>query len=583
MSHQVEAPGREGFARFLPVAEWIGDLDRPTVARDALAGVFLAILLIPQAVAYAFLADLPPSVGFITAIVAPVVYAVFGTSRFLSLGPVALVSLLTGDAIARASETTGAAPEAIALTLALMIGVLLVALGLLRLGQVADFVSQPVLDGFTAAAALLIITSQLRHLLGVDSERGGSFFASLRNIWRSLSEVNAPTLVIGLSFLALLPILRFVLGRLLKRIGIERAFRRLAKQTVALVLLGLALVSVMTLDLRDEGVAVVGEIGIGLPDVGIPPLGYDLLRVLLPSALTIAMVILMVSQAIAKALAGQRRQKIDADQELIALGMANAAVSFVGGYPPGGSLSRSALASEAGGKTPAASAVAALILVVVATFAGPVFTYLPKAALAALIIVAVFSFLDVKGAVRTWRFSRYDGAVLAATFLTVLCFGPDSGLVAGALFGLVAYLWQTSRPRIVIEGPAEDGEHFRDQDRCDVSEASSRFLILRVDRSLYFGNVRFVQQTFLETLADRPEVDHLILDLSGVGEIDSTALDLLESMADGLEAAGVGLCLVAVKTPLFDRLAEVGFIDRIGRERVFESVHLATETIDVES
>lgn len=577
--HAVEAPGREGWARFLPCLEWLRSYDKGDAFRDALAGFFLAVLLVPQALAYALLADLPAQVGLFAALMPPVIYALFGTSRYLSLGPVALVSLLAGDAIGRTAEATGIAPASIALVLAALVGAILVVLGIARFGIVADFVSRPVLDGFTAAAAVLIITSQIRHILGVEVARGGTFVGSARSLFGAVADVHAPTLVLGLGALVLLPSLRTGTDRLLERFGVGRDKRLPVVQGTSLIILMAAMVAVWRLELGARDVAVIGALPAGVPALGLPPISLDTARQLTASALTIAAVAFVTALAIAKSLAGRQRQKVDADQEMIALGLANLGASLSGGYPVGGSVSRSALTEETGGRTPAAPAFAAVFVAAAALFAGPYFAFLPKAALAAMIIVAVVGLIDVRGALRAFRFSRADGGVLLLTFAAVLLLGLERGILAGALSALAVFIWQSGRPRIVVEGPADGGEHFRGQERGEVEAIDAPFLVLRVDRSLFFGNVRYVQQQILQAIAERPRVQFLVLDLSAIGEIDASALGLLESMADDLSAAGITFVLAAAKAPLRERLKFVGYIDQIGKNRLFDTVHAAVESL----
>ncbi|MDQ4078699.1 MAG: SulP family inorganic anion transporter, partial [Chloroflexota bacterium] len=449
---KITPPERNGISSFIPSITWLSSYQVGDLAQDLLSGLFLAVLLVPQAMAYALLAGLPPQVGLYASILPAVLYAFLGTSRYLSIGPSALVSLLVGEAVARASASTGVAPTEAALAMAVIVGITLFVMGILRLGFLVNFISDPVLVGFTSAAAILIATSQLRNLLGLDIPRG-NFAETLRRLDNGIDQTNPVTLAIGLTALLLLLLAGRWLKGWLERTRIGERGRLFLVQAVPLLVVALSVATVWAFSLHERaGVAVVGKLEGGLPPLGLPPWDPQLWLSLLPSGLAISAIAFVTATAIAKSLAGRRRQHIEPSQEAIALGAANVAASLTGGYPVGASFSRSAMSFDTHAATPASSLVAALLVLVASLAFAPLFQFLPTTVLAALIIVAVFGLFNLDAMLRIWRYSRAEGISLLVTFLAVLFVGVDGGIALGALSGLALYLWRTSRPRIVIEG-----------------------------------------------------------------------------------------------------------------------------------
>lgn len=568
---RLETPPR-GIARLLPSVAWLRDYRSGDLSRDALAGVLVAVLLVPQAMAYAMLANLPPRIGLYAALAPAVVYALLGTSRFLSVGPVALVSLLVAEATAGTGDTD-AERAAAALALAAMVALTLLALGAFRLGFLANFLSTPVLKGFTAGAAVLIGASQLGHLLGIDVTRGLGFPATVATVARRLPETDPVTLSLGAGCLALLLAGGTPLDRRLVRTSLSPVARRAVVRTVPLLVTVAAVVAVRGLDLhRRYGVATVGELGDILPPLTRPPLDPALWGRLVPSALTIAAVAFVTSVAIAMSLASRRGQRVDPNQEMIALGAANLGAVFTGAYPVGGSISRSALTFTAGGHTPLAQMTAAATVLVAALGLGRWLGALPRAALAAIIISAVFGMIDVRGSHRIWRFSRAEGVSLVATFVAVIGFGVEAGILLGAASALVLYLSRTSRPRIVTEGYHDEAEQFRSEDREEVQPQRSPVLVLRIDESLYFANTRYCEEIIIEKVAEQdPRVRRLVLDLATVAEIDSSALEMMERLVDDLDEAGIEVVLAATRKPVLERLERIGFLETLGEDRIFDT------------
>jgi sulfate permease, SulP family len=574
----LEPPHKPGWRRYVPSAEWLTGYRWADLPRDLRAGLFVAVLLVPQAMAYALLADLPPKVGLWAAMAAPLLYAFFGTSRYLAVGPVALVSLIVGEAVAGVAARHDMSAVEVGLVLALMSGVVMLVLGLLRWGMLINFISGPVLTGFAAAAAVLIATSQLRHVLGLDIERAGSFAGSLERLAWNLGETDLPTLAVAAAAIVALLLSGRPLQALGRRLGLRED--RVLTASRAMPLLVIVAASFVVWWLAVPGIAVVGEVGAGLPPLGWPPLTLGLVRDLVPTALTVAVLSFVTAVAVAKPLARREDPRIDPSQELVALGAANLVASVTGGYPVGGSVSRSAVAADADAASPLFSVVTAALVTVAVVYAGPLLRYMPNAVLAALIVTAVFRLIDVRTIRKIWRYSWQDGMSLAVTFLAVLLLGIELGLVIGAASGVALYLWRTSQPRVVAQGRLADTEQFRAEGHTDVEPPHSPVLVLRVDQDLYFANTEHFEDRVLEELTGREGIRCLLLDFRAVNEVDTSALEVLEKLIDRLTKAGVGCGLAEVKQPVLDRLDLVGFCDRLGRERLYVSTHEGVEDLE---
>lgn len=571
-----------GLARFVPIVRWLSGYDAASALRDVRAGVLVAVLLIPQAMAYALLADLSPKVGLWAAMVPPLVYALFGTSRYLAIGPVALVSLLVGQAIASTTETTGASPHEVALVLALLVGVSLLILGVLRLGFLVDFLSTPVLHGFAAAAALLIAFSQVKHLLGIDMARSPSFSETVARLFQRLDQVHWPTLWLGGGAMLLLILARGPIQRLLERSGVPGSIGRWAARFVPLLVVALGILAVWRMEL--PGVRVVGEADAGWPPVGFAWPGIRMLETLAPSALVIALVTFVTAMAIARSLRQEGSREIDPNQELLALGATQVAASWTGGYSVGGSFSRSAVAFDSGARTPLHALVTAGLVSLAAIYAGPFLQYLPKTILAALIMVAVTGLIDLSAIRQTWRYSRGEGIAMVVTFLAVLFLGVETGLVLGASAGVGLYLWRTSRPRVITVGRVRDSEQFRGPDHTGVAKLQkSPVLVLRVDQDLFFANARSFRECVLREVTHQGDgAVCLLLDFSSVDNIDSSALEVFGELITELRETGMELGLAEVRQPVMDRLKTVDFLDRLGSDRVYESTHEGLQTLESE-
>ncbi len=561
----------------LPVLGWARRYDRDTLASDALAAAIVTLMLIPQSLAYALLAGLPPEVGLYASVAPLVVYALLGTSRVLAVGPVAVVSLMTAAAIGELATAGSAHYIAIAVTLAFLSGGILLAMGLLRLGFLANFLSHPVISGFITASGLLIAASQLKTLLGVKAE-GHNLIELLPSIATQLGEVHALTLAVGAASLAFLFWVRRGLKPLLVRVGLSpRAADMTAKAgPVAAIVATTALA--WALNWQAAGVKLVGAVPQGLPPLTQPLWDPGLWQTLLVPALLISVVGFVESVSVGQTLAARRRQRIEPDQELVALGGSNLAASFTGGFPVTGGFARSVVNFDAGAQTPAAGVFTAGGILLASLFLTPALFYLPQATLAATIVVAVLSLVDFGILKKTWAFSKADFAAVLATLLVTLGVGVEAGLVAGVGLSLVLHLWRTSQPHIAEVGQVPGTEHYRNVQRHAVI-TQPQVLALRMDESLYFANARALEDRINAEVAGRPALRHVVLLGSAINDIDASALDSLEAVNQRLRDAGIALHLSEIKGPVMDRLERSDFMQHLSG-RVFLTHHQAVQALE---
>lgn len=561
--------------RFFPITDWLFHYQREHLVGDLLAGVIVAIMLVPQSMAYALLAGLPPEIGLYAGIVPLLIYGLLGTSRTLAVGPVAMASLLVIAGLSPLAEPGTADYVQLAFTLALLVGIIRAVMGLVRLGFLVNFLSHPVLSGYTSAAALIIGFSQLKHLLGFPIPRSENFFALVFYALRHIAQSNLVTLVIGLGSVALLLYFQKALGGQLRRRGVREPWIMPITKSAPLVVVAGTTLLVWGLDLHNRaGVQIVQDVPAGLPPLTMPTIDPATWQTLLPIALIISFVGYMESISVAKALASRRRQKVDANQELVALGVANIGAAFTGGYPVNGGFSRSVVNFNAGANTGLASMITAVLVAITVVFLTPFFYFLPHAALAAIIMVAVFGLIDLATLRHVWHYNKADAASLILTFLTVLATGVETGILVGVVLAVVLYLWRTSRPHVAIVGRLGETETYRNIKRQPV-KTCPHVVAVRVDESLYFANTKYLEDTLLRIVAEQPEVKHLLLIGSAVNFIDASALGTLESLVGELRAAGVEFYLSDIKGPVMDRLKSIGFVETIGADHIFLSTHEA--------
>ncbi len=561
--------------RWLPLLRWLPSYQREDFARDLLAGVLVSVLLVPQAVAYALLAGLPAHTGLYAALLPLVAYALFGSSPVLAVGPVAVISLMTAATIGSLGLEEPQLRVAAAAALAVLTGAVLLAMALLRLGVIVRFISHPVLNGFLAAAAVLIMLSQVPVLFGLPPADGGAWQQLIR-LPVEVPRVHAPTMVLGAFSLVMLALMSLYGARLLVACGTPEPAARLLAQLAPLAVLVLAALAAAH---WSAGIAVVGSVPEGLPALSLPAPDMALWRQLLPAAVLIALVGFVESVSVAQALAARRRSRIEPERELIGTGAANLAAGVSGGFPVAGGLSRSALNFQVGAATPLAGVVTAGCIALVLLFLSPLLAWLPRAAVAAVIVMAAASLVDWRAMLAAWRYNRADGLCMAVTLVTVLAVGIEAGILAGAGLSLALFLWRTSRPHIAVVGRVPGTEHYRNIRRHEV-QTSARVLAVRVDESLYFANTRFLEDRLLSEVAARPDLQHLVLVCSAVNDIDASALETLTRLTYGLADAGVTLHLAEVKGPVMDRLQRVDFAGTLGKGRIFLSTHSAMQSLE---
>ncbi len=563
-------------ARYLPILDWGRRYDGAVLSSDLVAAVIVTIMLIPQSLAYAMLAGLPAEVGLYASVLPLVAYGIFGTSRTLAVGPVAVVSLMTASAIGEIAAQGTATYIAAAMLLALISGLMLIAMGLFRLGFVANFLSHPVISGFITASGLLIAAGQLKYILGVPA--GGSTLTEIvTGLASSIGQTNAATLAVGVAVLGFLYFVRLRLKTLLTAAGMTpRGAEFVTKAGPVLAVAG-TILATSFFGLGDRGVALVGAIPSGLPVPAIPVLDLELIRALAVPALLISLIGFVESVSVAQTLAAKRRQRIVPDQELIGLGAANIASAISSGYPVTGGFARSVVNFDAGAQTPAAGMFTAIGIAGATLFLTPLLADLPRATLAATIIVAVLSLVDLSALRRVWTYSKIDFSAMAATILGTLFLGVETGVVAGVALSLLLHLYRTSRPHMAVVGNVEGTEHFRNVERHAVT-TSPEILSIRVDESLYFANSRYLEDRIAELTADRPELKHLILMCPAVNAIDASALESLEEINHRLDTAGITLHLSEVKGPVMDRLKRSHFLQELTGE-VFFSQYQAVKKL----
>ncbi len=564
---------------WFPVLRWRRDCTRATVSADLTAAAVITLLMIPQALAYALLAGMPAVTGLYASMLALAVYALMGTSPVLSAGPAALrsiMSLATVGAVAAAGSPAFVAASAL---LAVLVGAMLLLMGALRMGFIAGFLSHPVLSGFVTASGLLIVMSQLPHLLGVPlaSRNLGAF---LQSLWQQRGQWHVLTLAVGLAAMCLLWAAKRWLAPGLRRLGVPATGADLAGKASPLLVMFAAIAVTAGAGWQARGLAVVGAIPQGLPSLSLvaftaaPP---DALRLLLLPALLIAVLTFVEQISMAQGLAARRRESVDADAEMRAMGGANLASGLSGAFAVGASFSRTMVASESGARTPLAGLLAALLLALAALFLTPWLHHLPLAVLAATILLALGSLIDFRSFARTWRFSRADFVAQALTFFTTLTVDLVSGLTTGVVASLGLHIWHSSRPHIAEVGNVPGTEHYRNVLRHAVTTQPG-ILSLRVDGSLFFANARFLEDRIAAETARHPQMRHLILQCTAVNDIDASALESLRTIQQRLAEAGVRLHLSEVKGPVMDRLQRSDFLQHLSG-RVFLTHHQAVHAL----
>jgi len=550
--------------KVIPAPGWLQNYKRENLKGDLAAGLIVAIMLVPQGMAYAMIAGLPPVVGLYASTFPLVIYVLFGSSRQLAVGPVAMMSLLVFAGVSSFAEPGSEKYVSLVLLLSFMVGAMQLCMGLLRAGFIVNFISHAVISGFTSAAAIIILLSQLHHLFGIKVlSSGHSAIHLLKEIIHGIGGINPITFGIGSGSILVLLIFK----------------KKLPNFPAPIVVVVLSVLAVYLFGLDQSGVEIVGHVPKGLPSFSWPGGSLNYLLDLFPAALTIFFVGFMESISIAKMIAAMEKYKIEPNRELIGLGFANIIGSFLSAYPVTGGFSRTAVNYQAGAKTGLASIVTAAIILLTLLFFTSFFYHLPHAVLSAIVIVAVAGLIDVKGAKHLFRLKRIDGWTLMITFIATLAIGSKEGIMIGVAFSLLVFIWRSAHPYAAELGYLEKENVFRNLKRFPDGRTYPEALILRVDASLYFANMAFLEDFLRKRIVEKPNVRWIIIDLSGVNDLDAVAIDTLSEMMDNYHDQGIQFIWANMKGPVRDLVARAGWEGRYGKQVEYLSIHHALKGI----
>ncbi len=564
--------------RYVPVTDWLSHYGKGDFRADAVAGLVVLFITIPQAISYAYLAGLPPETGLYAAVVSLVIYALFGSSRTLVTGPAAIIAMMTLSAGSSVAEPGSVEYSEFALRLAFLTGLILVLLRLVRFGSLVSFLSHAVVTGFITAAAILIILNQLPAIIGFPVRPQNDITESLSFLLSLNKGLNGAVMLISLASITMLLLCRKYLARMFQSLIPGTAFAESLSRLVPMlvILAGTAVTAYLRLDEQYQ-VAIVGAVPSGLPSVHAFDLDIEDFRQMFPTAFLIALVIFMESTSVATALASKKRERIDPNQELTGLGLANIGVSFLGGFPVAGSFGRSVINFSSGARTQVSGLVTASLVILTIWWFVPLFYYLPRGVLAAIVVVSALQLIDTGTIRRIFDFNSIDAITFSCTFLAVLFFGVEIGITAGILVSFTLLIRSSSRPRLVVVGRIGDSEHFRSVERHD-ARMSPGVLAIRVDESIYFVNTRFIESFILDRVAEASasrvpatgapaagpqEIRHVLLICTSVNFIDTSGLEMLEELCDNLSETGITLHLAEVKAPVLDKLVATGFVEHL--------------------
>ncbi|MCE7791645.1 solute carrier family 26 protein [Salipaludibacillus sp. CUR1] len=546
--------------RWFPFLNWMKSYDlKEDFKGDMTAGLIVAIMLIPQGMAYAMLAGLPPVMGLYASTIPLILYALFGTSRQLSVGPVAMVSLLIFTGVSGLAEPGSEEYISLVFLLALMVGVIQFLMGVFKLGAVSKFISHAVISGFTSAAAIIIGMSQLKHIIGVDIEASENVFLIIAEVFSRINEIHLPTLAIGISSILVLII-----------------FKKKIKKIPGALVVVVSMITVTGFFRLDEaGVNIVEDVPGGLPGFSMPAFEISAINSLLPIALTIAIIGFVESYAMAKVISAKEKYPIDANKELNGLGVANIGTSFFSGFPVTGGFSRSAVNYDAGARTGMSSIITAVLVILTLLFFTSLFYYLPQAVLGAIIVVAVYGLIDVKEAFHLWHIKRIDAVSLLVTFLATLAIGIEAGIATGVIFSILVFVYRSGKPHVAELGYLEKDNIYRNINRFPEAETREDTLIVRIDASIYFANISYIEEQLSEFIYRKKDLKTVILDFSSVNDIDGVAMDDLEEWIDNHSAEGIKVYLAQVKGPVRDLFRKAGWIEKYGETIQYHTIDAA--------
>ncbi|MES9843441.1 MAG: sulfate permease [Candidatus Sedimenticola sp. PURPLELP] len=549
---------------FLPFLGWMGELKKGDVLRaDIVAGITVALVLVPQSMAYAQLAGLPAYYGLYASFLPPMIAAIFGSSRQLATGPVAMVSLMTATALGAVAAQGSSEFFAYALLLAVMVGLFQIVLGLLRLGVLVDLLSHPVVVGFTNAGAIIIGTSQLNKVFGVEKISGEHHYETVYNIVISaLDHTHMPTLYMAVLAIGIM-------------MGLKKYMPKAPGVLIAVVVT--TILAWMT-DFSENGGGVVGDIPQGLPAFTIPGFDLQIISELAVNAIIISLVGFMEAIAIAKAMATKTKQRLDANQELVGQGLSNVVSGFFSGYPVSGSFSRSAVNINSGAITGFSSVVTGLVVGITLLFLTPLLYHLPQATLASVIILAVVNLVKIEPIIHAWKAEKHDGIVAVITFGLTLYIAPhiEYGILVGVVLSILLFVIRFMRPRVAELSRHDDGT-MRDISIFPDLATSEKIALVRFDGSLFFANASYFEDKVLEVMATRPAVEYIILDAEGINQIDSSGEEVLHQVTDRLKENDVTLIVARMKRQFMQSVRRTGLLERMGEERFFSRIQLAID------
>jgi SulP family sulfate permease len=562
--------------QIIPILQWLPNYQRAWLADDLIAGTIVLFITVPQVIAYAFLAGLPPQAGLYAAIFSLLCYSMFGSSRALAVGPTAIIAMMTLEAVSDLATPGTTQYSLVAAQLALLTGGVLLVLRVINFGAVISFLSHAVVSGFITAAATLIMFNQLPTLLGIQSANGTDLLSVASHLVHQVTETNLLSLGLGLSSMALLLLCREPLARLLRARGFAEVWIGALTRSAPMYAVVLS-VAYVFFSGQDQALPIVGNIPASLPEFHSFSFNRTELEHLLPSALLIAMVVFMESTSIGTAVAVKQRAKIIPNQELVGLGFANIGAALIGGFPVAGSFARTIVNFSAGAATQLAGIVTALLVLFALVGFGWFFYYLPKSILAAIILLSAWQLIDWKGIRQTFTFSAADAVTFVFTFIAVLVLGVESGILVGIGISFVLLIRSSSKPHIAIVGRWQGTEHFRSVTRHEV-ETLPNVLAVRIDESFYFVNSRYIETYLLNEITESSELEHVLLICTATNFIDSSGLEMLEMLADSLEELGVTLHLAEVKGPVMDKLKETDFFAHM-QGKIFFTTDIAMRAL----